>query len=224
LAIEVDARSAFCAYRAFVKHIATWIDADAWPFFEKVFADYPDVLLWNARTGPAPASPHGLLLSGGADIGREWLRQPVPDPELIRRPVYERDAWEFYFLPRALARRLPVFAICRGMQVLNVALGGTLHLDIPGHADSRYDNVQPLVYAEGAPLQIPRVNSSHHQALDQLGQGIEIEARHAEDGTIEQARLRDYPFGLAVQYHPERDILYRPLFDAFVEAVRQQKS
>jgi putative glutamine amidotransferase len=207
-----------------VKHIATWIDDDAWPFFETVFANYPDLLLWNACTGMVPDAPHGLMLSGGTDIGREWLRQQVPDPSLIRHPVAERDAWEFYYLPRALARRLPVFAICRGMQVLNVALGGTLHLDIPGHADFRHDNVQPLAYVDGAKLQIPKVNSSHHQALDQLGEGIEIEARHAEDATIEQVHLRDYPFGLGVQYHPERDILYRPLFDAFVEAVRRQKS
>jgi len=206
-----------------VKHIATWIDADAWPFFEKVLANYPDVLLWNARTGMVPNSPHGLLLSGGTDIGREFLRQPVLDASLIRRPVHERDAWEFYILPRAMARRLPIFAICRGVQVLNVALGGTLHLDIPGHADFRYDNVQPLHYAGDAKLQIPSVNSSHHQSLDRLGEGVEIEARHAEDGTIEQVHLRDYPFGLGVQYHPERDILYRPLFDAFVEAVRAQK-
>ena len=206
-----------------MKHIATWIDADAWPFFETVFANYPDVLLWNARIGMVPDSPHGLLLSGGTDIGGEWLRQPVTDPSLIRRPVYERDAWEFYYLPRALARRLPVFAICRGMQVLNVALGGTLHLDIPGHADLRYDNVQPLAYVDGAKVKIPSVNSSHHQALDQLGEGVELEARHAEDGTIEQVHLLDYPFGLGVQYHPERHILYRSLFDAFIEAVRRQK-
>jgi len=196
-----------------VKHIATWIDDDAWPFFEKVFADYPDVLLWNARIGMVPESPHGLLLSGGTDIGRDWLRQPVPDPTQIHRPVAERDAWEFYVLPRALARRLPIFAICRGMQVLNVALDGTLHLDIPGHADLRHDNVQPLAYTTSAQLRIPKVNSSHHQSLDRLGHG-----------TIEQVHLRDYPFGLGVQYHPERDILYRPLFDAFVDAVRHQKS
>jgi putative glutamine amidotransferase len=206
-----------------VKHIATWIDADAWPFFETVFANYPDVLLWNARIGMLPDAPHGLLLSGGTDIGHDWLHQAVPDPSLVRHPVDERDAWEFYYLPRAMARRLPIFAICRGVQVLNVALGGTLHLDIPGHADLRYDNVQPLAYSDSAKLQIPKVNSSHHQALDQLGQGIEVDARHAEDGTIEQVHLNDYPFGHGVQYHPERDILYRPLFDAFIEAVRQQK-
>lgn len=207
-----------------VKHIATWIEANAWPFFEKVFEPYPDMLLWNARTGMVPDHPDGLMLTGGFDIGRDYLRQPVPDPSQIQNPVPERDAWEFYYLPRALARRRPIFAICRGLQVLNVALGGTLLLDIPGHNDFRYDNVQPLRYVDGAPLQIPQVNSTHHQALDRLGEGVEIEARHAGDGIIEQVRLRDYPFGLGVQYHPERDILYQPLFDAFVDAVRRQKS
>lgn len=207
-----------------MKHIATWIEADAAPLFEKVFAGYPDLLLWNARTGMAPAEPDGLLLTGGTDISLAYLRQPVPDASLIRRPVPERDAWEFYALPRALARRRPVFAICRGVQVLNVALGGTLLLDIPGHSDFRYDNVQPLAYVDGAGLRIAKVNSSHHQALDRLGEGVEVEARHADDGIVEQVRLHDYPFGLGVQYHPERDILYQPLFDAFVEAVRSRKS
>jgi putative glutamine amidotransferase len=212
------------ALSCLVKHIATWVEANAWPHFEKIFAAYPDLLLWNARIGMAPDRPDGLLLTGGFDIGGDYLRQPVPDPSLIQNPQPDRDAWEFYYLPKALARRLPVFAICRGAQVLNVALGGTLHLDIPGHADFRYDNVQPLEYVDGAELRTPKVNSSHHQALDQLGEGIELEARHAGDGIVEQVRLRDYPFGLGVQYHPERDILYQPLFDAFVDAVRRQKS
>jgi len=203
-----------------VHHIATWIEDDAWPYFEGVFSRYADVLLWNARLGMVPAAPDGLLLSGGTDIGRDWLRQPVPDPGLIHDPVAERDAWEFYYLPLALQQRRPIFAICRGMQVLNVARGGTLHLDIPGHGNFRLQNVQPLAYVPGAKLQIPKVNSSHHQALDQLGHGLEIEARHADDGTVEQVRLRDYPFALGVQYHPERDDSYLSLFDAFVEAVR----
>ncbi len=207
-----------------MKHIATWIEANAWPFFAARFAPHPDLLLWNARIGMAPPHADGLLLTGGFDIGIDYLRQPVPDPSLVQDPVPERDAWEFYFLPKALARRLPIFAVCRGMQVLNVALGGTLLLDIPGHNDFRYDNVQPLAYGDGAELRIPQVNSTHHQALDRLGEGVEIEARHAGDGIIEQVRLRDYPFGLGVQYHPERDPIYQPLFDAFVDAVRRQKS
>ena len=168
-----------------------------------------------------PEHVDGLLLTGGSDISREFLRQPVPDPRLIENPDPVRDAWEFAIVPEAIQQRIPLFAICRGLQVLNVALGGALHLDIPNHDKFKFQNVQPLRYANGAPLQIPRVNSSHHQALDQLASGLEIEAWCADDDVIEQVRLRDYSFGLGVQYHPERDPLYDPLFDAFVHHVRR---
>ena len=204
-----------------MKNIATWIrECDEAPF-ERVFRSYADVRFWNARTEAVPERVHGLLLTGGSDISREFLRQPVPDPRLIEDPDELRDAWEFAIMPRALQQRLPFFAICRGLQVLNVALGGTLHLDIPNHDKLKFQNVQPLRYANGAALQIPRVNSSHHQALDQLGSGLEIEAWCADDDVIEQARLKDYSFGLGVQYHPERDPLYQPQFDAFVQHVRE---
>jgi putative glutamine amidotransferase len=202
-----------------LKRIATWIrPCDAEPF-DRVFRAYPDVQLWNARTGVAPQRIDGLLLTGGSDISREYLRQPVPNPAVIEDPDPARDAWEFAMVTKALQERLPLFAVCRGLQVLNVALGGTLHLDIPNHAGLKFQNVQPLRYANGAALQISRVNSSHHQAIDQPGPGLEIEAFCADDNVIEQARLRDYPFGLAVQYHPERDPLYQPLFDAFIHHV-----
>jgi putative glutamine amidotransferase len=207
-----------------LKQIATWIrECDAAPF-DRVFAVYPDVRFWNARTEKVPEHVDGLLLTGGSDISQEFLRQPVPDPRLIEEPDATRDAWEFAFVRRALQQRIPLFAICRGLQVLNVALGGTLHLDIPNHDKLKFQNVQLLRYANGAPIQIPRVNSSHHQALDQLGTGLEIEAWCADDDVIEQARLRDYPFGLGVQYHPERDPLYQPLFDAFLRHVQHPAS
>ena len=150
---------------------------------------------------------------------RFQLRQPVPDRGLIEDPDPARDAWEFEAVAQALKRRLPLLAICRGLQVLNVALDGTLVLHVPNHDDAKYENVQPLRYAEGAELQFPKVNSSHHQALDRLGSGLVVEAWSVADGVIEQARLADYPFGLAVQYHPERDALYQPLFKAFVDRV-----
>jgi putative glutamine amidotransferase len=187
--------------------------------FERVFGAYPGVRFRNARTEAVPEQIEGLLLTGGSDISLEFLRQPVSDPRLIKDPDPARDAWEFAIVFRALQQRIPLFAICRGLQVLNVALGGTLHLDIPNHDKLKFQNVQPLRYANGASIQIPRVNSSHHQALDQLGTGLEIEAWCADDDVIEQARLRDYPFGLGVQYHPERDPLYQPLFDAFIHHV-----
>jgi putative glutamine amidotransferase len=188
--------------------------------FDRVFSAYPDTRFWNARTEAVPGQIDGLLLTGGSDISHDFLRQPVPDPRLIEDPDPARDAWEFDQLAKALGQRLPFFAICRGLQLLNVALGGTLLLDIPNHDKLKFQNIQPLRYANGAPLQIPRVNSSHHQALDQLGTGLEIEAWCADDDVIEQARLRDYPFGLGVQYHPERHPLYQPLFDAFIHHVR----
>jgi putative glutamine amidotransferase len=207
-----------------LKKIATWIrEVDA-PAFARVFGSYPDVCLYDARTGSVPKEVDALLLTGGEDISSEFLRQPVPDPRLIEDPDPARDAWEFAILPRVLQQKLPLFAICRGLQVLNVALGGTLHLDIPNHAKLKFENVQPLDYVEGAALRIERVNSSHHQALDRIAPGLEVEATCADDGIVEQARLRDYPFGLAVQYHPERDPLYQPLFDAFIASIHHPSS
>jgi putative glutamine amidotransferase len=217
----LGAQIALLGYSFRLKQIATWIRECDEALFDRVFRSHPNVRLWNARTEAVPERVHGLLLTGGGDISREYLRQPVPDPRQIEDPDLARDAWEFAAVLRTMQERLPLFAICRGLQVLNVALGGTLRLDIPNHDKLKFENVQLLRYADGAPIQIPRVNSSHHQALDQLAPGLEIEAWCAADDVVEQARLRDYPFGLGVQYHPERDPLYQPLFDAFIQHVRQ---
>lgn len=205
-----------------LKEIATWIrECDEAPF-ARVFQPYENIRFWNARTQKVPDRVTGLLLTGGSDISEKFLRQPVPDPGLIKEADPERDAWEFFALARALERRRPVLAICRGMQVLNVALDGTLHLDIPGHDANKHDNVQPLDYEPGAEIRFQRVNSSHHQALDRLGRGLRVEARSRGDGMIEQVRLENYPFALGVQYHPERDPLYRPLFDRFAEEITKE--
>ena len=210
--------------------LATWIRETDEPIFAPWFARRPTVQVRNARRGEGgmgegdgvlPSGSAGLLLTGGPDIGVEFLHQPVPDPAVIQDPEPVRDRWEFAAVRAALARRLPVFAICKGVQVLNVALGGTLHLDIPGHAEpaQRDGDILPLRYAKDAPPD-PRfaaVNSSHHQALDRLGAGLQVEAWDAGDGTVEQVRLRNYPFCLGVQYHPERGPQYAPLFDAFFD-------
>lgn len=212
--------------------LATWIREVDEPAFARWFAARPDLEVLNARlcedavveAGSAlPPGAAGLLLSGGPDIAAEFLHQPVPDPSVIEEPDPVRDHWEFAALRAALDRELPIFAICKGVQVLNVALGGTLHLDIPGHnaPEQRDGNLQPMRYADAASA-APRfasVNSSHHQALDQLGEGLEIEARAADDGTIEQVRLRGYPYCLGVQYHPERHDQYAPLFQEFFDRV-----
>jgi putative glutamine amidotransferase len=205
-----------------LKLIGTWIRECDEPAFARMLAAYPEVRTLNARTEDVPEQLDGLLLTGGEDISPGFLRQEVPDPKLIQDANPARDEWEFAALQRALAARIPILAVCRGLQVLNVALGGTLHLDIPRHDDDRTNNVQPLRYAPQATVRFDRVNSSHHQALDRLGDGLRVEAWHAEDGTIEQARLENYPFALGAQYHPERDELYRPFFDAFIQQLTRE--
>ena len=210
--------------------IATWIREKDEAVFAPWFAGRPDLEVPNARLLPPspdgealPEDTDGLLLTGGPDIAAEFLHQPIPNPALIEDPEPERDRWEFGALRAALVRGLPIFAICKGHQVLNVALGGTLHLDIPGHEDPalRDGDLQPLRYAEGAPPapRFAQVNSSHHQAIDHLGEGLEVEAWSANDGVIEQVRLRGYPYALGVQYHPERNARYAPLFEAFFDSL-----
>jgi len=104
--------------------------------------------------------------------------------------------------------------------VLNVTLGGTLHIDIPDHDNAETENIQPLRHSSKAVHRYAAVNSSHHQALEKLGDGIEVEAWSASDDIVEQARLRSHRFAIGVQYHPERHALYRPLFADFFDRVR----
>ncbi|HET9419244.1 MAG TPA: gamma-glutamyl-gamma-aminobutyrate hydrolase family protein [Chthoniobacterales bacterium] len=199
-------------------NLATWLREKDEKWFQPFFARHPDIQVRNARTGEVNIDEaDGLLLSGGSDVAPEFLRQAVPDPSPIEDVDLVRDRWEFDVIPKTIARGLPIFAICRGMQVLNVALGGTLKLDIPGHrAPEMKDNdVQPLRNDRAASHRFEKVNSSHHQALDLLGDGLVVEAWCAADHIIEQVRLRDYPFTLGVQYHPERGKIYDALFEDF---------
>ncbi len=212
--------------------LATWIREVDEPAFARWFAARPDIEVLNARrsenavveAGAAlPPGTAGLLLSGGPDIAAEFLHQPIADPSVIEEPDPVRDHWEFAAVRAALERELPILAICKGVQVLNVALGGTLHLDIPGHAtpELRDGNHQELRWADTAPPgpRFASVNSSHHQALDQLGEGLQVEAWTAGDGTVEQVRLQGYPYCLGVQYHPERHEQYAALFQEFFDRI-----
>jgi putative glutamine amidotransferase len=204
-----------------MRNLATWMRAKDEPFFARAFASFPQVRMCNAVGGPvAMEEMTGLLLTGGADIAPEFLRQEVPDPSILDTECDpERDRWEMDAVKQALHLQLPILAICKGLQVLNVALGGTLKLDIPGHnaPEMKDHDVQPLRTARGATHRFDMVNSSHHQAIDRLADGCEVEAWCATDGVIEQMRIVDYPYALAVQYHPERGgEVYRPLFADFV--------
>jgi putative glutamine amidotransferase len=143
------------------------------------------------------------------------------DPADLRDPA--RDATVLPLIRRALARAVPILAICRGLQELNVALGGTLHQEVhalPGRLDhrsdksvpphERYRDAHPIALTQGGMLQALldgareiRVNSLHGQAIDRLAPGLVVEAT-AADGTIEAVSVVDAPaFALAVQWHPE---------------------
>jgi putative glutamine amidotransferase len=207
-------------------NLATWLREKDEKWFQPFFARRPEIKIHNALNGEiAIDQMDGLLLTGGSDIAAEFLQQNVVDPKMIEEADLVRDKWEFEIVPKVLARGLPVLAICRGIQVLNVALGGTLRLDIPGHRlpEQKTDDIQSLRTDAGASHRFDQVNSAHHQAVDSLGDNLQIEAWCANDDIIEQIRLRDYPFALGVQYHPERGKIYDALFEDFFSRLSGSK-
>ena len=208
--------------------IASWIREKDESWFADSLAGLgrTDLIVRNARREGTIdlAQADAVLLTGGEDIAAEYLRQPVPDPAILDTPVRERDAWEFAAVAAAVARGLPLFGVCKGLQVLNVVLGGTLQLDIRGHnlPEQKSANLQPLRHdaANSPHWRYARVNSSHHQAIDRLGDGLEVLAWCGDDDIIEQVRSRTLPWCMGVQYHPERDPeYYRGLFADFVGAI-----
>src|SRR5438270_8716087 len=134
--------------------LATWLRQKDEKWFGPFFANQRDIEVCNALKGDVSIEHvHGLLLTGGSDIAPQFLKQPVTDPSVLEQDIdLVRDQWEFAAVDQALARRLPILAICKGLQVLNVALGGTLRLDIPGHkAPEQKDNdIQSLRSQKGA--------------------------------------------------------------------------
>lgn len=169
---------------------------------------------------------HGLVLAGGADIDPRRY-QAERDPR-CGPPRPNRDAWEIQLARAALARGLPVLAICRGMQVLNVALGGDLiqHLpDVVGHSGhcpvlGRHGKHEVVLSPDsriGSLLGTrPTVATYHHQGLARLGSGL-VAIGWAVDGTIEAVEHAGAPWVVGVQWHPEvRD--GGALFGGFVVA------
>lgn len=120
----------------------------------------------------------------------------------------ERDAWELALIDAALASGTPLLGICRGMQLLNVALGGTLIQHVDGHVEAvgviGLHAVKPVPGSRFASLvpELTEVPTYHHQAVDRLGAGLAASA-HAEDGTVEAVELAAPAWALGVQWHPE---------------------
>jgi putative glutamine amidotransferase len=173
----------------------------------------------------------GLLFSGGSDLDPETYGQD-PHPETYGI-VRERDDAELALLSAALERDMPVLAVCRGSQVLNVARGGDLHQHLPelvGHENHKHtptefgDHDVELVaetrlgglLGDRAP-----VKSHHHQGFARLGDGL-IEAARAEDGTIEAVEDPSKRFALGVLWHPEAGEDGK-LFDALVGEARDYR-
>ena len=204
-----------------MSNLATWIRRKDEKWFQPFFAKHPDIHVFDAgKDDVSMDQMDGLLLTGGSDIRPEFLRQEILNPDLIDKEVDPaRDRWEFDAVSKSLARGLPILGICKCIQVLNVALGGTLKLDIPDHKlpEQKDYDIQPLRYDTAASHRFEKVNSSHHQGVDRVADGFEVEAWCATDDIIEQMRLQNYPFALAVQYHPERGKIYDALFEDFFE-------
>jgi putative glutamine amidotransferase len=185
----------------------------------------------------------GILLTGSpSNVEPVRYAGPASEAGTVHDP--HRDATTLPMIPRVVATGMPLFAICRGFQEMNVAYGGTLWQkvqEIPGKLDHREHKEQPLE-AQYAPVHdvelVPggilhrlagveraKVNSLHSQGVERLGEGLDVEAR-APDGLVEGFSVRSAPgFALAVQWHPEwqvmRDSLSRALFAAFGRAARE---
>ncbi len=179
---------------------------------------------------PALHDACGLLLMGGTDVNPK-LYEAVAESE-TQTPDDERDAFELDILDRAIQSGLPVFAICRGMQILNVYAGGTLrqHLASPRHDPPKHSAYAHDVDIEAGTLlssiagqQRWPVNSYHHQAVARIGATLRVSARDAEDGTIEALEDSGHSFVLGVQWHPEDLVAEQPeqlrLFQRFAERI-----
>ncbi|MFJ4787946.1 gamma-glutamyl-gamma-aminobutyrate hydrolase family protein [Streptomyces sp. NPDC088794] len=166
----------------------------------------------------------GLVIAGGPDV--EPSRYGADRDARTGPAARVRDAWELALVDAALAARVPLLGICRGMQVLNVALGGTLIQHIDGHAETpgvfgRHP-VKPVpgtLYAAAVPEETS-VPTFHHQAVDRLGAGL-VPCAYAGDGTVEAVELpRASGWVLGVQWHPEMGEDLR-VMRALVEAATQ---
>jgi putative glutamine amidotransferase len=181
----------------------------------------------------------GLIIAGGLDVeATRYGEQPHPQAD---PPSRLRDDWDDALLTAAIDAEVPFLAICRGIQVLNVNRGGTLHQHLPEViGDDRFTGengvfkVNEVEVDEGSQLAsligagAHEVKSYHHQGLDALGEGLRVTARSSE-GLAQAVELEGVPFGVGVQWHPEQDAGASDgtgdarLFESLVAAAREYR-
>ncbi|MFD9907716.1 gamma-glutamyl-gamma-aminobutyrate hydrolase family protein [Streptomyces sp. NPDC059063] len=167
----------------------------------------------------------GVVVAGGPDV--EPSRYGAERDDRTGPPAKERDTWELALIEAALAAGKPLLGICRGMQLLNVALGGTLIQHMDGHTGGlgvlgthAVKPVPDTLYATAVPDATTDVPTYHHQAVDRLGRGL-IPSAHADDGTVEAIELPGPAWVLGVQWHPEMGTDTR-VMEALVRAAAGQ--
>lgn len=180
-----------------------------------------------------------LILAGGQDVHPRHYGQE--SSAALGAVCQERDLYEMEAIKYAVTRKKPILGVCRGLQVLNVAFGGSLYQDIPSHFPEnavkhsqkvkKEEGTHRVEIAEGSQLwkmvgkQMLMTNSFHHQAIKELAPGFAINAR-SEDGLIEGIEYMEAPLIVGVQWHPEmmasQNDDMQQLFTAFVQMVRAQ--
>ncbi|MDD4691184.1 gamma-glutamyl-gamma-aminobutyrate hydrolase family protein [Eubacterium aggregans] len=219
---EVDAK----VVRLFPQYLEALLDEGAIPVILPFAGEAQDIIeLVDAMDG--------FVFTGGVDIG-PGLYVPGADPE----DISQRDRFEVKLLHEVMAQNKPFLGICRGLQLINVVMGGTLYSDLKpedstlGLCHEQGDHLEQIYHHQvqvqpGTLLERicgcgqMGVNSLHHQAIDILGKDLEVQAI-SDDGLIEAIRVTTSFYGLAVQWHPElifeKDACSRRLFRSFIRA------
>lgn len=203
-------------------------------YFDSVTASGGVAVLLPPQPSPEAAASavldglDGLILTGGLDVQPELYgapRHPLTDPARA-----DRDAWELALLAGARERGIPVFGICRGLQLINVASGGTLHQHLPEALGTERYRIGGGVFAENT-VEVDAdtklagllgagpfgIHSYHHQGVDRVGDGLVVTAR-TDDGLVQAFEAPGDDYLVAVQWHPEENSADRRLFLGLVAA------